>query len=276
VMNLPHLDPDNAVLAPILAHEVAHIAADGWVQERLLPRLDADQLQRLFDQQVPTSKKLSRDAQRSAADYYLEHWLVEEICDAVACLVTGPAFLFAEAAFLPAPKSASFGDHPTPHDRIRWGLAYLDRLGWNGWMREHGTDCVEYLRALIADPPRREPAHFESFVRMAVDANTNVILAVAETIVGRPLTPESFAEADQRHELCASLKLGYMPPQLGQEPPTLWHVLLAAWAAWLDEKKTPESMAQAVADAAYNRFLIKALELVGISELWGSYDPAAT
>lgn len=271
VMNLPYLDPENAVLAPILAHEVAHIAADRWLEADLLPHLDQDRMDELFRTTVQPPINTSIEAARQVADQYVREWMLEELCDALACALSGPAFLYAEAAFLPAAKESRFGDHPTPQDRVRWALRFLDELQWTEWIEEHSPQCLNYLRAVATQPASLAPQIYETYVRAVVDENIGALVGTVKSVLSHTLEPAGFAEVDQQHELTESLVRGFMPPNIGTDPPTLWHFLLAGWAAWLQGRDTPEALAQAVSDEAYNRFLIKGLELVGISQLW-RYD----
>jgi len=94
--NLPALNPENAMLAPILAHEVGHTA---WRQG-----LDA-QLNATADLTAASAHLRSAVVPGGPSAQHLaelfDSWRQELLCDALAAVLTGPSFLFASAVFLP-------------------------------------------------------------------------------------------------------------------------------------------------------------------------------
>ena len=268
-MNVPLLDPANAFLAPILAHEVAHVAADHGLLLRVTARLDQAALDSLAQEHLaPHGSPGEMDARQGRARMYLDEWLAEEVCDAVACALAGPSFLFAAAAYLPATRPGELCGHPFPADRLRWAIHFLDRLGWTPWLETQVPDVLAFLRAAsvadVADPRGGYPAYLREAVQTQLDGVLDVVLGH----LADPLTPDGYAAADTQHDLVASLALGYVPARLEVQAPRLWDVLLAAWSALLAADPQPATIAVAIADADLNRFLIKTLELVGITGLW--------
>lgn len=263
ILNLPALDPANAFLAPILAHEVAHIACNRRLLEEVWIGRDEELINRLYAEHATDLQSYNREALEAR----LRCWLEEELCDAVACAVTGPAFLFAQAAFLPAGKPGIYSDHPFPADRIRWALLFLANMGWTEWLENQTPNCLDYLRS-VADPSH-DPHEGEAFLRAYVEENLTLLHNVATKNI-TALTPASFEETDRAHELCEAISRSFMPPRLqGGQAPGLWHLLLAGWISWIgDHEDDPSALTRAIADAQVNRFLIKALELSGIAELW--------
>lgn len=265
VINVPALDPANAFLAPVLAHEVAHVAADHRLLSVLLPRLDQDAANELFQAHVPPRADTTRGDQILVSRDHLVGWLREELCDAVACAVTGPAFLFAAAANLPVTGESGFNLHPPPRDRLRWALRFLDRLGWHDYLTATVPRCYDYLAA-DRQTSVPEPEPYETFVRETVDHHVDLVLDVVLEHLPEILTPDGYFADDRRFGIVEAFRLGYVPALEGATP-NLWAVLLAGWIAWLADDD-PLRIPAAVADAGVNAFLIKTLELVEITELW--------
>ena len=108
-LNLPALDPDNALLAPLLAHEVAHTA----VEKSLRDKLSA------------ATKKITKDVTKKLGAFKTKHgsgaaakttemyrdWCGELLCDGVAIAVTGPSFVFAFSGYVPPSDHAQLNDH---------------------------------------------------------------------------------------------------------------------------------------------------------------------
>jgi hypothetical protein len=260
--SLPSNDPTNAFLTPILAHEVGHVAIDqASLGSEVLDRTDQTILNELFEDCLQAA------SQGDPLPWQIQfvRWIDELLCDALATALTGPSYLFASAAFLPAPELGDVGTHPFPADRIRLTLDQLDQLGWSPLLEEKTPKVLDWLRNIqqAADPTD----HHERFLRGAVDIVAPAIFEVAKKHVGAPL------DASEAGRLLPSLMehfdVGVPPVQLDEGPISSWLILLAAWIHQFhrhgDQSTT---VAKAVDDSELSDFLVKALEMARITEIW--------
>lgn len=86
------------------------------------------------------------------------------VCDALALALTGPSFLYASAAFLPAPSPGAMGSHPYAADRLRLSLEQLKALGWGDYLAAATPTILMWVKSLqSATPPPATPQ--EEFMR---------------------------------------------------------------------------------------------------------------
>ena len=141
VFNLPALDPGNALLSPLIAHEVTHSAADDILLEKLMGQVGAASDEVLAEHLAKVSDAgIDVDAQEWAETF--ASWCEELLCDAVALALTGPSFLFAFTAYLP--PTGGDGEHASPPARPRPvpprgpGSARLARAAPRSASRDYG------------------------------------------------------------------------------------------------------------------------------------------
>jgi hypothetical protein len=261
--NLPALDPANALLSPILVHEVGHTAWRQGLQQALDSKADlataSDHLRRAAASGSIRPTELAKQ---------FDGWRQEIMCDAVAAVLTGPSFLFASAVFLPAPAHSYLGTHPYPRDRLRYTLDLLDDIGWTPVLQRLVPRVLAWCRDLARDPQLTgHPA--EPGLRDALDTIEPAISEVAKSAAGNSLRPEVFEDAEPG--LFAHLDLG-VPPVTTEAgtPMSPWLIIAGSWLHEIGHLgDEPESLAVISANARLNNLLIKAIELAGVSKLWG-------
>lgn len=162
VLFVPGIDPHNALLVPILAHEVGHSAVEeANLGSVVLSEADLGPLNTLLDECLRTAG----DPDPAPWQVQLFSWIDELLCDALAIALTGPSFLFAAAAFLPAPQAGSLGTHPFPADRIRFALESLRSIGWGDVLADRVPALVAWLTKIST--PEHEPSDpRERFLRL--------------------------------------------------------------------------------------------------------------
>ncbi|MCA1696727.1 MAG: hypothetical protein LC749_19505, partial [Actinobacteria bacterium] len=193
-------------------------------------------------------------------------WIDELLCDALALVLTGPSFLFAAAAFLPAPQAGSLGTHPFPADRIRFALESLRTLGWGDVLAERVPDLLAWLTEVSS--PAEAPADArERFLRLGLRSLEESILTVARSQVANPLTPAEFDNLDSR--VMELVNLAIPPSQVGVDPVPPWMIVLAGWLyRFSSDGDHAETLAKATGDTVFNEYLLKAIEMSRVTSLW--------
>lgn len=270
VFFIPHMDPHNALLLPILAHEVGHAAVEeSSLGSMTLANADLDALNTLLDECLEEAN----NPEAGPWQVQLFSWIDELLCDALAIVLTGPSFLFAESVFLPAPRSGSLGSHPFPADRVRFALESLVELGWGDILNERVPNLRAWLSDVVdggslTDDDRGSVDPRERFLREGLRTLEGSILETARNHVRRPLTPQDFDEVDSR--MAELLHLAIPPAQIGGEPVPLWLIILAAWLHRFDQDgDAAETLALASDDLDFNAFILKAIEMSRVVSLWG-------
>lgn len=264
VFNLPALDPGNVLYAPILAHEVAHtlVSQHNLIGE-LLAGADLNAVNALF------AERLAQASNPDAADWKqrLVHWLQELVCDAVATRLSGPSFLLSSSAFLPATSmTGPLSSHPFPVERLSMCSRQLERLGWSDYLAEHYPTICAWLKELSDnEPPPADPQ--EAFLREALEILADDIADVAAAHVEIPLQPITYGAISV--ELVELLSAGIPAARLGSQVPSAWDLVLAGWQAAISSRgDKPASISASAEDKEFNDFLVKALEVARITEIW--------
>ena len=263
VLFIPGIDPHNALLVPILAHEVGHSAVEeANLGSAVLSQADLTPLNELLDECL----RDAGDPDPGPWQVQLFSWIDELLCDALALVLTGPSFLFAAAAFLPAPQAGSLGTHPFPADRIRFALESLRTLGWGDVLAERVPDLLAWLTEVSS--PAEAPADArERFLRLGLRSLEDSILTVAHSQVANPLTPAEFDNLDSR--VMELVNLAIPPSQVGVDPVPPWMIVLAGWLyRFSSDGDHAETLAKATGDTVFNEYLLKAIEMSRVTSLW--------
>lgn len=263
VLFVPGIDPHNALLVPILAHEVGHSAvAEANLGSAVLSEADLAPLNALLDDGL----RKAGDPDPGPWQVQLFSWIDELLCDALALVLTGPSFLFAAAAFLPAPQAGSLGTHPFPADRIRFAVESLRTLGWGAVLAERVPGLLAWLTdvSTAAEEPT-DPR--ERFLRLGLRSLEASILTVARSQIAKPLTPGDFENLDSR--VMELLNLAIPPSQVGVDPVPPWMIVLAGWFfRFRADGDRAETLAKATGDTVFNEYLLKAIEMSRVTSLW--------
>lgn len=269
IFNLPGIDHSNALLAPILAHEVGHVAV--W-QRQLMARtfeaIDRGGIEAAFQKYAAAINPANAADLKTVMEPVMKQfnfWLTELLCDALAIELTGPSFLFACAVFLPAPHQGALGGHPFPADRVELSLDHLDSIGWTDVLDELAPKTTVFLRGL-GQPVSNDAT--EQFLREAVRIASPAIRKVAAAAVApHRLNPEAFRLA--RPALAQLLDVGVPPAAVEGAPANTWTVLLASWLHELAVKgDNPAALVSISADQGLSQFILKAIEMSRIAHHW--------
>lgn len=270
--NLPALDPGNVLLAPVLAHEVAHTAVTQSLDEKLRAVLDQDELSALFES-CCSELKIPEDGE--AADRVrtlLLSWFHELLCDAVALLLCGPSFLFAFLAFAP-PSSVKQppGTHPPVSFRVVFALEILVSLGWDSALRNEAGELMTWIdsvgkqTSLVEGPVKR-------FLTEATERSTAKIVGVAQGHIASHFKPDN--RLDLIRVAAAELAEGLPVAQIDNQVLDPWEIVLAAWFGGIKKHQAvPASIAAIAGDRAYSELIVKAVEYSGIVDAWKRGTP---
>lgn len=265
IFNLPGLDPANALLSPILAHEVGHSVIQ---RHDLVANVDSR-----LDVAKVDALKLSYAATPGAdVDDAMEQfgrWVEELLCDALATELTGAGLLFASAVFLPASSAGHSGpNHPDPAQRIALTLEQLGRGG--GWLTFLDSRCpstMGWLRQIASIGPA-SPSPRETFLRSLVELATDALIEVATDYVAATRLDWSDFNLKQNaiHELVVE---GIPPAELDGHPVSPWFVIVAVWmSAIATHGDSAEGLASAVADGPLSQFALKSVEMSRVLKFW--------
>lgn len=278
-LNLPAEDPENALLAPVLVHEVTHVAVDDTLGQVLAVEI-AEPAKRAMAELDAKRSTL----QANTAEQWREHhrdWSTELLCDAVATAVTGPAFLLAYMGVAKSSHHASVGSHPPEDFRVAFMLRLLRRLGWEPLINELAPGAWEWFDSVGQLP--RESFGEEQYLRTAMADIEDSIVEVALRKVSEPLQVERLRVIVG--PIIDSLGQGIPAVDDSDGPLTIWEILLGGWLTRLAEDTEPDAkdfpflpadhgavIAAAVGDLGFNQLLIKSIELAGIVSAWRQYE----
>jgi hypothetical protein len=272
IFNLPGLDPSNALLSPILAHEVGH---------SVIQRHDlvADVDSRLDVSAVDALKTAYAATPGADVDDAMEQfgrWVEELLCDALATELTGPGLLFAGAVFLPASSAGHSGpNHPDPAQRIALTLEQLDRGGWIPFLEGRCPTSLEWLRQVASLGPA-SPSPRETLLRGLVDLATDALIEVAtDYLAGAGLKWSDFEPKEAAvREL---VEAGIPPAELDGEPVSPWSVVASVWMnAIATHGDSAGGLAQAAADVPMSQFALKTVEMSRVLRFWKAESAAPT
>ncbi len=266
--NLPALDPNNVLLSPVLAHEVAHTAVTRELLKKLQDRIQSGPAGKQIDDAFARLGFGGDQRQTAALAQAFQSWSAELLCDAIAIALTGPSFLFAFAAFVPPTAvSGASKSHPDIQDRLGFALDVIDSYGWTPFIEERAPKLVAWFREVSTQPVLTGGAE-ETFLREAISASSAERRQIASDHVVGPLDSK---EGDRIDQAAAWLAQGVPLVDVDGSVLSPWQVVLAAWIAGIsvrgDESPT---VALAAGDRDYNAVIVKAIEYSQIVSEWRS------
>lgn len=269
IFNLPGLDPGNALLSPVLTHEVGHsvIQRNDLVSE-VGARLNIATVDALKVELLAADPEVKVD---DALDQFAR-WAEELLCDALATEITGPCFAFSVAVFFPASAAGRSGpDHPDPAQRFELALHQLSLNGWMPVLQQLCPVTTAWLKTVAKVGPLSSPTPVETFLRKLVDLARIPIREVAVKYVGESLTWATFQPLEQ--QLSEMLAEGLPPAELDSDPVPLWHIMTAIWLySFTVHGDEPKGLVAAVEDHSLSRFALKAVEMSQVLRLWRDTD----
>jgi hypothetical protein len=263
--NMPALDPSNALLSPLVAHEVAHTA----VNERLLAELQkasAGKAEAILVAHLASVGQAEGSPTAIQWAGLFQSWCNELLCDAVALALTGPSFAFAFAAYLPPTNFAIVNTHPPLRDRMAFHLSGLTLLGWDDVLDERCPAIQQWMvdasqNLILTNNPA------ESFLREAMVAIQDDIFSVAFSHVKTQLSPSEVVPL--LAESVSGFQVGIPWVEIGAKVLSAWQVILSGWFAAIAERGDNElCLGAASNDDRFNALLVKALEMSSIVQAW--------
>lgn len=273
VLNYPLSDSDRLLLHPIFAHELGHAAVDehgliGDVQERM----DADaEFGRALEEGVsataPLWPALSPVRRAGNLRAFLAGWFEELLCDHLATLVSGPAFLWAFAGFV---MPLSYDDHSASHPpntvRLRLILDLLDRQGWTEYMAQVAPAVTSWLRGVASTPTPAGTDIVGAFLRAEV---IRAASAIQDAAIGRTEDQALDPAAVQAGAREAAELLERVVLPVGVPPLTPLAILLGGWAeGFRRHGDSPRGLVASLDEPSLQELVGKAIEMSTISSQW--------
>lgn len=304
-INLPAIDPANALLSPILIHEAGHSSAtdrEGML-EALKRQIDKSAFNEILDAELEAANSNADDNGRSDFVDLCYRWWAEYLCDAVAIAVAGPSFLFALTAFSPPYDAEKISEHPFERDRIAFALRQLELAGWLPWLQSEVPDFLAWARAELEIAVTHTRGRI-AFLREVSFRFRDEMIAVGRAAVSNELRYPDCSEAVRAAAELLSRRIPAVDHR--GETFTAWEIVLAGWKVGLGEhlphleegecrqafaaedealeevpgcEEEPRvagpnetSLPHAVADWQLNRVMVKSIEFAAITRLWGKDD----
>ena len=284
VLNLPALDPANALLTPLLVHEVAHSAVEAELLQTLKSRTPVQT--KAVDKAIAALRpKIGQAAGDELAAHYLE-WCGELICDAVALAMTGPSFLFAYGSFARPSSVASVSTHPPSRDRLAFHIRVLDRLGWTESLSSRIPDAYGWFIEAGKNPYLANSAD-ERILRQGMSDVEDAIIQLSIEAVENPLLP---GRAEEIVDIVAE-QLAVGTPVVDYQGTALgtWEIVFAGWISIfkveaadrasndeIDPTFSPTEieklLVRAIGNDGLNALLVKAIELASIVTAWRQHE----
>lgn len=263
---VPVLSPFNALMTPLLVHEVGHTAI---LQANLgseTMSLASDELNTLLAQYASHAETETRFKIQTQ----LVGWVDELLCDSLATAICGPSYLFAASSFLPATaQDDPTSSHPFPSARLRFSLALLESAGWGEFMSITCPETVAWLRQRTA---ARDPAsEHERFLLDACDALTPAINSTVARHVPDQIDPEAYAAVAER--ALDQMRMRVPASEVDQRPIGSWQIVALGWQ-WSFEVHgdSQTTLARAPNDPELSRVLFRAIEMAQVRRLWSDRD----
>lgn len=273
IFNLPGLEPTNALLSPVLAHEVGHsVIQKNDLVNALGTALDPAPLDHLV------KKYEADDAGADPADAFRQFaaWAEELLCDALATELTGPSFAFSVAVFFPASSAGLSGpEHPDPAQRFDLALKQISMNGWRPALDRLCPDVMSWLDAVALTPPTLVVTPREEFLRGLVELAIPEIITIAHHYVDTPLEWGDY----EPHEgqLATFLQAGIPPAEFSGQSADPWHIIAAVWLhGMLVHGATASGLVSTVRDKDLSRFALKSIEMSRVLRLWRDGDAATS
>ena len=187
---VPVLSPFNALMTPILVHEIGHTAIlQSDLVSTAVNTASAD-LNSLLAEHFSGADEETR----FKAQTHLVGWADELLCDSLATAICGPSFLFALAAFLPATaRDDPTSSHPFPSSRLHLSLTALESTGWSDFMEATCPGTIAWLRER-ATSGTLATDHQEQFLREACKVLAPAIESTVSAHVSKRITVKEYAE----------------------------------------------------------------------------------
>lgn len=264
---VPVLSPFNALMTPLLVHEIGHTAILQANLGSSTMSIASDNLNTLLASHFADADPETRFKVQT----HLVGWVDELLCDSLATAICGPAYLFAAASFLPpTARDDPASSHPFPSDRLRFSLASLESTGWSEFMSATCPETVGWLRQRAT--PRTPTSAQERFLREACEALAPAIESTVANHVSEA-TIDAGRYAAIVPQALDQLRMRVPASEIDQEPIGPWQILVLGWQRSFElHGDSPATLARAPNDAELSRVLLRAIEMAQIRRLWSEHD----
>jgi hypothetical protein len=271
VLAFPARERYTTLLHCLFAHELSHTAVrvHQLVDQALEPLKTKGEYENALNAAC-TGVSLPPEVVAEYASARAEVWLEELCCDALAFALLGPAYLFAFAELgLSVGWSEPDDEHPSMAVRTRLLVEFAERTGWASFLSERLPTIWAWF-AYAAEAPSVVKGAVETFAEQMCSHSFESIFRLAEACLGdRRFTLDKW----KTHEtnLAELLDNDILPIDCSDGSPASHPELLTA--CWLQVLRRhgdkPEAISEAVAEADYQRFVAKALEMSTTVRVWG-------
>lgn len=274
IVNYPLSDSDRLLLHPLFAHEIGHSTV---YEYSLIQRFhndvltDEDFVQRLNTEASWVAANLWPGLSDGKTKLFLRgafrNWVTEFLCDLLATEVSGPAYLWAVAAFgLPMNRSEPSDTHPPMTLRIRLILELLSLNGWDSFWKSAAPSFAHVLEE-VADDALQQLARPWEFLRTEVLDNVDWMRTVVTEQVGNgSLRPEVIDDARYAAELLEQLIL---PVGASSTPLPPRAIVLGGWLdGFRRHGDTAAGLLKAQADRRLQDLVGKGIEMSIVSSSW--------
>jgi len=159
-------------------------------------------------------------------------------------------------------------EHPSMALRTKLLVSFSQRSGWFSFLEARLPSIGGWLQ-YAADGPSIVPSPVESFAeRVCRNALDGILDRVEDALSDSRFTPDKWAEWES--VLAELLENDILPTQAAEGAPAPHaSILLASWLQAIEAHGgTPASISLAVAEAEYQRFVGKALEMSTTLRIW--------
>lgn len=267
IIEVPAADPTNALLAPVLAHEVAHSVV-GHLVSGLIgnPEDDNSAFSATARHLVTTPES------RLVAHPWIEKWVEELLCDAVAVLMCGPSFLFALHSYASGRQWSTDDKHPPTQLRVRMALRMLTNLGWKGFLLERVPDVWEWSEEYIEFRAGESHGPLE-FSLMLSEQLLPLIAECAGQVTEEPMCADVALQSVL--DITEYFDQHLLPVDIETALSTEWGFVLGAWLSGIDRhggKRPVTGLSKTARDKQLNSLLIKTIELSRVKKGWDDLD----
>lgn len=261
VFFVPVLDPFNALLTPLLVHEIGHIAISQANLQNQEVSLIVNELSAHY---LPNADPEILMKARNQ----LKNWIDELLCDGLATAICGPAYLFAAAAFLPATAHDDItSSHPFPNYRLRVVLAALESKGWSPMLMQTCPQTIAWIKNLGED--NDASSGMKRFLNNACMELQPVINSIVQRHVPEVLDADEYEKIVP--DALDQLRIHVPPSEIDRVPLEPWQIILLGWQYSFSVElhgDAPSTLALAPKNRDFSQMILRAIEMSQIRRLW--------
>lgn len=274
VLAFPAREKSTMLLHCLFTHELSHAAVrvNELVDRCLQPMKSSGQ----FDDWLQFAERRSGDLAEFTqllGPQFAGSWIEELLCDALAFALLGPAYLFAfgEVA-LSSGWSEPDEEHPSTATRTKQLVLLAERYGWDEFLSERLPRIWEWFK-FAGQAPAVSKDQGQAFAERVCRNSFDRIAELVDEVLGeRRFGPEKWRRNEEH--LTTLLESDIVPAQADDGTAVSYaEILNASWLQGLAKHDNqPTAISKAVAEADYQRFVAKALEMSTVLRVWNQED----